>query len=345
MARKTRKRNRSRGCSSRARASLVETSRAEASKGDMHVESAIVHHTEDVCEIQTSDVPDWTRPAHPSVAEAVEANTELLRELLDQFTEYRQSRAAAVPEEHVDRQLDASDTTDGDQHLDRVSELETQVSELQELIGQLRAQNSDLASQLASSCVRETVATSVSGTSDALSWDDRKQLILQQMEDDSFDAEAFVESLSAETEDESINPLEYVRQLHVTLENREAEIACREQEIRELRCLLDQQSETLQSGVAIGAAAIAENIDSDELIQEERKRLHSLQREWEEKLRDEEIKSSLERAKIARERQELAHKQAELEEQVIHHQRESLQQQGGGPRSRRWLAQLGLNES
>jgi hypothetical protein len=122
MARKTRKRNRSRGCSSKARGSLVETSRAEAGKGEMHVESVMV------------------------------------------------------------RQVDASDTTGGDQHLDRVSELETQV----------------------------------------------------------------------------------VRQLHV---------------------------------------------------------------------------------KIARERQDLAHKQAELEEQVIHHQRESLQQQGGGPRSRRWLAQLGLNES
>ena len=97
--------------------------------------------------------------------------------------------------------------------------------------------------------------------------------------------------------------------------------------------------------MAIGAAAIAEMIDSDELVQQERERLQLLQAEWEEKFRQGEIEASLERAKLSRERQELAKKQAELEEQLEHARRESRHaNENGSASKRRWLVKLGLSD-
>ena len=131
-----------------------------------------------------------------------------------------------------------------------------------------------------------------------------------------------------------------------SLKRRDAELSRRDDEIRELRCLLQQQSETRECGVAIGAAAIAQMIDADELVQEERQRLQLLQAEWEEKFRQGEIEASLERAKLSRERQQLAVKQTELEEQLEHLRRESRQdQEVGSASSRRWLVKLGLTEN
>ncbi len=100
------------------------------------------------------------------------------------------------------------------------------------------------------------------------------------------------------------------------------DLETRNQEVQELRHLLDQQTETRDRQFAIGAAAIAEKIDSDELVRQERDRLRRLQTQWEEKFREEEIEASLERAKLSRQRQELAKRQAELEEELEHIRRE-----------------------
>ena len=119
------------------------------------------------------------------------------------------------------------------------------------------------------------------------------------------------------------------------------ELARREEEVRELQHLLEQQSETCDSGVSIGAAGIAEMLDSDELVREERARLQVLQDEWEEKFRKAEIEASLERAKLSRERRELASKQSELEAEL---ERARLQTQREQEKEapRKWLSQLGL---
>ena len=74
-------------------------------------------------------------------------------------------------------------------------QLRDRVWQLEDEIGELRQQNSDLASRVASSNVRQTVSGTASGCDETLSWEDRKKLILQQMEQDSFDADAFVSSL------------------------------------------------------------------------------------------------------------------------------------------------------
>ena len=147
--------------------------------------------------------------------------------------------------------------------------------------------------------------------------------------------------------DETIDPIEYVTSLNSELDRRLEEVQRREEEVKELQTLLHQQSETRdESGVAIGAAAIAEMVDSDELIREERAKLKQMQTDWEERFREGEITASLERAKLSRERRELAQRNAELEEQLVHFRRESDQSRKAGVSgSRRWLAKLGLSDN
>ena len=120
-------------------------------------------------------------------------------------------------------------------------------------------------------------------------------------------------------------------------------VADKQAEIDELRKLLDEQSQNL-GGVAVGAAAIAEMLDSDELVKLEREKLEAMQEEWREKLRKAEIDISVERAKIARER-------AQLEEQLQSAQHATISGGGGGsdsadgkPKRGKWLARLGLGE-
>ena len=269
----------------------------------------------------------------------------VLQHLREEFASFRQFITTEALEKRADHSAHTELKAERDRLGEQVSQLQSQRLELQDLVTQLQQQNSDLASEIASSCVKETVASRYSSSADALSWDQRKELILQQMEDDSFDAESFIATLNPDTPNQSESPAADVQKLRAALENCQSEIARRDQEIAELRCLLDQQSETIEGGVAIGAAAIAEVVDADELIQEERQRLMAMQKEWEEKFRGEEIKASLERAKLARERQQLAQQQADLEEKLADLQKESLdRQQTGSGGSRRWLDKLGLSE-
>jgi len=234
-------------------------------------------------------------------------------------------------------------------------ETELLKEQLDSLVGdnhELRQQNEDLAAQLAQSSVRQTVQTHT-GVDESLSWEERKALIFKQMEDDSFDASSFIDSMSDSARavvDSSCpetqgceDPVRFVESLVEQVQRAEEDVRRREDEIQELRMLLQQKSETQQSGVVMGAAAIAGMVDSDDLVQQERERLHELKTEWEEKFRQAEIAASLERAKLSRERQQLARKAAELEDQLTDLQRErrALKEPESG--GRRWLAELGLN--
>ena len=288
-----------------------------------------------------------------AIAERVEANTLVLDRLVLEISQLREVTAQIhLQEQRPDESAGMADPNvpddpsrpwdDRDRWRDRHDELESEVAEL-------RRQNEELASRLASSDVRRALSSDGSGCDDALSWEDRKQAMLQQMEDDTFCAESFIASLTKESPStaqacEGSEPVDIVRGLWSEIDQRDEQLKRRDEEIRELRCLLDQQSET-HGGVAIGAASIAEMIDSDELVREERERLQLMQDEWEEKFRQAEIDASLERAKLSRERQELAKKQAELEIQIEHLRRESRRaKKSDVGHSRRWLVELGLHE-
>ena len=123
----------------------------------------------------------------------------------------------------------------------------------------------------------------------------------------------------------------------------------KEREIAELKQMLEQQSRNVGE-VSIGAAALAGMLDQDDLIREHREQAETLKKQWEEKLRAAEIEISIERAKIGRERNELAEKQAELQAQLSQKGQDAPaiavtsndpKKQGGG----RWLARLGLRDN
>jgi hypothetical protein len=93
---------------------------------------------------------------------------------------------------------------------------------------------------------------------------------------------------------------------------------------------------------ATGADKTIETLlDSDALISQERERLATFQREWENKLRKAEIEISIERAKLAREKAEQDEQIRQLEEQLNAHPGSG---DDGKPNRGRWLARLGLSD-
>jgi chromosome segregation ATPase len=124
-------------------------------------------------------------------------------------------------------------------------------------------------------------------------------------------------------------------------------VAVKDREILELRMHLSQQSSNI-GAVAVGAAAIAESLDRDELIQQEREKLRVLQEEWRDKLRQAEIDISIERARIARQRAEVEEKVSAYDSARAQHTADdnasNPTNQPKQPTRGRWLARLGLKD-
>ncbi len=199
---------------------------------------------------------------------------------------------------------------------------------------ELEIQNQELAHRVAKEDVRRA-DTSGYASMETLSWEERKASMMHFLESECRD------QTSAKTFGPNRVPLE------AWIEQTEAELQAKDHEIEELKHLLSEQSNA-NNGVAIGAAAFAQMIDSDEIIQEERAKLKELQEQWEQKLRQAEIEMSLERARLARERSEVEQTADDLRRKL---QDLELQKSWGGdsetvsakPPVRRWLAQLGLH--
>lgn len=151
-------------------------------------------------------------------------------------------------------------------------------------------------------------------------------------------------SLEAETDDDPSRKLERLS-IEETIRKTEAAVAAKEREIDELQRLLEQQSSQVGS-FAIGAAAVAAELDKDELIQHEREKLARMQEEWRDKLRQAEIDLSLERAKIARDRAEIEEKLRQTEDERARNPNtgESETASKKPPTRGKWLARLGLKE-
>ncbi|MEZ6069028.1 MAG: hypothetical protein R3C10_01900 [Pirellulales bacterium] len=134
-----------------------------------------------------------------------------------------------------------------------------------------------------------------------------------------------------------------------TIEQTDMVVAAKEREIEELKRLLDDQSSNIGQ-VAVGANALAELLDTDEIIQRERENLTALQCQWEDKLRKAEIDLSMERAKIARERTEIEEKLRTIERQqaemaAARPQRQDVKPGERPSRSSKWFNALGLSGS
>lgn len=119
-------------------------------------------------------------------------------------------------------------------------------------------------------------------------------------------------------------------------------VEAKNREVSELKQLLALQSDSIGE-IAVGAAAIDEIFNHDDLIQQERASLEKMKAEWREKLSQAEIEVSMERAKIARERKEL---EAEFE-RLQDEKKQTTDAKSEGKNSasaqkNRWFAKLGL---
>lgn len=197
-------------------------------------------------------------------------------------------------------------------------------------IRSLREENRAIAEELQELKSHPPAAKGMSKSDLPLSWEAQKQRLLASLEEsfDENEPEATAQRLEME---------ELVKTTDLALSQKDEEIA-------ELRQLLERQSENIGE-VAVGAAAFGEIVDKDEIILQERQSLKVLQDELREKLRKAEIDISLERAKIARERVELDEK-IRLLSQKKNGAVEGEDASSGPekPTRGRWLSRLGLND-
>ncbi len=252
------------------------------------------------------------------------------------FSHMHHDACATNAEHHDSATYNDSDSHRHDHCYDEAfaSELRSQVEAefrgelecLEERIRSLQEQNTELASQLAQTSIRKSL--NLTAESDpTLTWEQRKAIMF---------ASDVSDQIAAEGSDPKL--VEQITKL-------KAELQIRSEEVHQLQSLLEQRPQQVEEGTAVGAAAFAMMMDSDELIREERLRLQELQAEWEAKFREVEIAASIERANLARQRMQLEKQNAELEEQLTHLKRELRQEEQAGPNhKRRWLAKLGLAE-
>ena len=156
-----------------------------------------------------------------------------------------------------------------------------------------------------------------------------------------------LESLEADEGSDEPDKIEQRLTVESTIQITDDIVAGKDRELAELRMLLSQQSSNI-GAVAVGAAAIAENLDRDELIRQERETLCKLQEEWRNKLRQAEIDISIERARIARQRVEIEDKVSAYDSVRAQHSADDIAANPGNqpkqPARGRWLARLGLKD-
>jgi hypothetical protein len=191
---------------------------------------------------------------------------------------------------------------------------------------ELKLRNAELEERLAAAPKGNAVRGDAPGTN--LNWEAQKRKLLASLaedDDDGDDEERAQERLSIEG----------------TIRITDEVVARKDQEIRDLKRQLEEQSTTTDAAADTEAAAVALVLDHDELVQQERVKLVQLQAELQQKLRQAEIDISLERARMARER-------ADLDERMQACEAERARFTGvpiaGKPTERRWWTRLGLKD-
>lgn len=167
--------------------------------------------------------------------------------------------------------------------------------------------------------------------SGGLNWESMKKQLLAELE---------LEGQSAS--DATVDP----QRLDEWMRQTDEIVAEKDRQIVELQDLLHSQSANIGQ-FAVGAAAVADLLDQDSLIREERESLRQMQEEWHEKLRRAELEISMERAKIARERVELEEKVRRLESERAAmapvNEDPNNANKSKSPQRGRWMARLGLS--
>lgn len=251
-----------------------------------------------------------TEEHHDGEADRLRADIEALRTKLADA----ELRAASAPSEGDSRKRD-----------DLKRRFELAVEDIRDL----KRRNAELEEKLSAARDGQPARDTNGGK---LDWESQKRKLLAALEAD-----------GDEDEEEEEARLSVEGTIRITDEI----VARKDQEIAELKRVLEEQSSNLGT-VAIGATAIAEILDQDQLIKQERENLLHMQDDWRQKLRQAEVDISLERARMARERIELDEKMQSLEAE-----RAKLaagdparigKGEAGSPAQRRWWARLGLKD-
>jgi hypothetical protein len=196
-------------------------------------------------------------------------------------------------------------------------------------VRELKTKNAELTEQVARNRQAGSTGGGGGGGSD---WESMKQKMLAQLESDFDDAD---ESQKAEK-----------LTVQQAIQTTDQALADKERELEELRKLLDSQAQRVGE-VAVGASAIAQVLDTDELIRQERATLKQLQESLREQLAKAEIDISLERAKQARERAELEEKMRTMEAERSNGSTpgDANGDKGKKAGGRKWLTRLGLGDT
>lgn len=202
------------------------------------------------------------------------------------------------------------------------SDLQRRFEMAVEELRELKHTNAELESKL-----KSRGSSAVPAVGGAMDWEAQKQRLLASLEADDDDrAEAVAEHSSIEG----------------TIRITDQIVAQKDQEIAELKELLEQNANALPAATG-DPAAIAELLNGDEIIRQEREKLQQAQAEWREKIGQAEVDISVQRAKIARDRSELEGKNRQYQAEQ---ERRANEETGGAgkPAGGRWLARLGLKD-
>lgn len=269
---------------------------------------------------------------HGLILSAIEDNTRLLEDLI--------RRLDAAPAASAASAVHSGQPTPSN------AELETAESETADRVR--GAASKDARESASESSSRS--ATVDDADPSRSSWEQQKAAMLAAMEADQFDAENFIQRLATTDSDAcpfdaTTDPIDAVHNMFETMERLHRELSEANEELMQIKRTLSERAVCAvdsETGIATGAAAIASIMGGDELVAEERERLKELQSKWEKKFREIEVETSLERAKLSRERQQLAEKLAAAEQELVQAKREQKTDEDCGHAKRRWLAKLGI---
>jgi len=200
-------------------------------------------------------------------------------------------------------------------------------------VRELKSENAELTQQL--SAAKSAERPAAPSMAQGFDWESQKQRMLQQWESD-------LDSSDPQRSQDKLTVEQAIRATEQAIAEKDKEIAELQAEFQRR---LAGQSDTAKEDVAPN---VAELLDQDEVIRTERENLRRMQEEWRERVRQSEVDTSVERAKIARERVVLEERIRALEAEraefmAIRGEDNGADKAKSRPRGR-WLARLGLKE-
>jgi hypothetical protein len=268
------------------------------------------------------------------IAESLRAERERADEFLT-IHEERLARAEGAVEDLLRRLEDSArgvSAADGREDDESAEDFRRRYEMAMEDLHELKASNSLLQEQLSKArSTASNLAKQGRGQEKCLDWEAEKLRILASLESD-FDG---------------ADPKQQAERLRIeeVIETTDSAIALKDEQIRELQRQFDAL-DVAKLSAAERQSAVAQTIDGDAVIKEERQRLRQLQEEYQAKMRQEEIAISLERAKLARERAELEERLRSAENLVSKASAlTSVMENVERPARGRWMNRLGLSDS